>query len=84
MTLKELKESKQIPNIGDSELFKIVGEMLGAQTGLGYMIIDSRNQLRIDILLAVIITIGIIGMLINLAFGVIEKQTSRRYGYDRD
>lgn len=62
----------------------VVGEMLGAQTGLGYMIIDSRNQLRIDILLAVIITIGIIGMLINLAFGVIEKQTSRRYGYDRD
>ena len=62
----------------------VVGEMLGAQTGLGYMIIDSRNQLRIDILLAVIITIGIIGMLINLAFGVIEKQTSRRYGYDRN
>lgn len=62
----------------------VVGEMLGAQTGLGYMIIDSRNQLRIDILLAVIITIGIIGMLINLAFGIIEKQTSRRYGYDRD
>ena len=62
----------------------VVGEMLGAQTGLGYMIIDSRNQLRIDILLAVVITIGVIGMLINLAFGVIEKQTSRRYGYDRD
>lgn len=62
----------------------VVGEMLGAQTGLGYMIIDSRNQLRIDILIATIITIGIIGMIINTIFGYIEKVVSRRYGYDRD
>ncbi|WP_458396414.1 ABC transporter permease [Campylobacter sp.] len=62
----------------------VVGEMLGAQTGLGYMIIDSRNQLRIDILIATIITIGVIGMIINTIFGYIEKVVSRRYGYDRD
>lgn len=62
----------------------VVGEMLGAQTGLGYMIIDSRNQLRIDILIATIITIGIIGMIINTIFGYIETVVSRRYGYDRD
>ena len=62
----------------------VVGEMLGAQTGLGYMIIDSRNQLRIDILIATIITIGIIGMIINTIFGYIEKVVSRRYGYDRN
>ena len=34
MTLKELKESKQIPNIGDSELFKIVGEIIGGNTSI--------------------------------------------------
>ena len=62
----------------------VVGEMLGAQTGLGYMIIDSRNQLRIDILIATIITIGIIGMISNTIFGYIEKVVSRRYGYDRN
>lgn len=62
----------------------VVGEMLGAQTGLGYMIIDSRNQLRIDILIATITTIGIIGMIINTIFGYIEKVVSRRYGYDRN
>lgn len=62
----------------------VVGEMLGAQTGLGYMIIDSRNQLRIDIIIATIITIGIIGMIINTIFGYIEKVVSRRYGYDRN
>lgn len=62
----------------------VVGEMLGAQTGLGYMIIDSRNQLRIDILIATIITIGVIGMIINTIFGYIEKVVSRRYGYDRN
>lgn len=62
----------------------VVGEMLGAQTGLGYIIIDSRNQLRIDILIATIITIGIIGMIINALFIYIEKAVSRRYGYDRN
>ena len=62
----------------------VVGEMLGAQTGLGYIIIDSRNQLRIDILIATIITIGIIGMIINALFGYIEKVVSRKYGYDRN
>ena len=62
----------------------VVGEMLGAQTGLGYIIIDSRNQLRIDILIATIITIGVIGMIINALFGYIEKVVSRRYGYDRN
>ena len=62
----------------------VVGELLGAQTGLGYIIIDSRNQLRIDILIATIITIGIIGMIINALFGYIEKVVSRKYGYDRN
>lgn len=62
----------------------VVGEMLGAQTGLGYIIIDSRNQLRIDILIATIITIGIIGMIINALFGYVEKVVSRKYGYDRN
>ena len=62
----------------------VVGEMLGAQTGLGYIIIDSRNQLRIDNLIATIITIGIIGMIINALFGYIEKVVSRKYGYDRN
>ncbi|WP_096023529.1 ABC transporter permease [Campylobacter lanienae] len=62
----------------------VVGEMLGAQTGLGYIIIDSRNQLRIDILIATITTIGVIGMIINALFGYIEKVVSRKYGYDRN
>ena len=31
MTIKELKESKQLPQIEDSELLKIVNEILGEQ-----------------------------------------------------
>lgn len=47
MTLKELKESKQIPNIGDSELFKIVGEILGENTSvdsLDFVLEDSMAE----------------------------------------
>ncbi len=62
----------------------VVGEMLGAQTGLGYLIIDARNQLRIDIVLAVICVIGVVGWVINQLFCLIEKQISRKFGYDKN
>ncbi|CAM2762164.1 taurine transport system permease TauC [Campylobacter hyointestinalis] len=62
----------------------VVGEMLGAQTGLGYLIIDARNQLRIDIVLAVICVIGVVGWAINQLFCLIEKQISRKFGYDKN
>ncbi len=62
----------------------VVGEMLGSQTGLGYLIIDARNQLRIDSVLAVICVIGCIGWLINGFFHMLERRISRRFGYDKD
>ncbi|CZE49176.1 ABC transporter permease [Campylobacter geochelonis] len=58
----------------------VVGEMAGAQTGLGYMIIDARNQLRTDIVIAVIITIGAVGYAINLVFLWFEKRIAKRFG----
>lgn len=62
----------------------VVGEMLGAQTGLGYLIIDARNQLDIASVLGLIFIIGLIGMGINAFFGFIESKMKKRYGYDKD
>ena len=47
MTIKELKESKQIPNIDDSELFKIIGGMMGENSSvdsLDFVLEDSMAE----------------------------------------
>ena len=58
----------------------VVGEMVGAQSGLGYLIIDARNQLRIDSVMAVIFVIGVIGIVINFIFSLIERYAGERLG----
>lgn len=62
----------------------VVGEMVGAQTGLGYLIIDARNQLEIPAVLGLIFIIGIIGMMINALFNAIELYFTKRFGYDKN
>jgi|SRR5699024_10974818 len=57
--------------IGTAWIFLVAGEMIGAQSGLGYLIVDARNTLDLDIVLAGIATIGICGFLLDrfIAFG---------------
>ncbi|PAF43689.1 ABC transporter permease [Helicobacter sp. 11S02629-2] len=58
----------------------VVGEMVGAQSGLGYMIIDQRNLLQTDGIIAAMVVIGIIGYCLHLIFERIEKAIKRRLG----
>lgn len=51
--------------LGTAWIFLVCGDMTGAQTGLGYLIIDARNNLRTDILLTDITVIGIIGLFLD-------------------
>ena len=60
--------------LGTSWIFLVSGEMVGTQSGLGYMIIDARNNLRTDILLSTMVVIGFIGFLLDLLIGKIEKK----------
>ena len=58
----------------------MAGEMVGAQSGLGYQIIDARNNVRADLLLATIFVIGIIGLLLDFLLGIVEKKVLRAWG----
>jgi NitT/TauT family transport system permease protein len=58
----------------------VAAEMVGMSSGLGFMILDARNFLRTDIVIAGMIVIGCIGFLIDLAFGLIEKKVKQLYG----
>lgn len=66
--------------LGTAWIFLVAGEMVGAQSGLGYQIIDARNNIRADILLATILVIGIIGILLDGLLKFIEKQIFKVWG----
>lgn len=54
--------------------------MVGAQSGLGFLIIDARNNLRADLLMAAIITIGVLGLCLDSGVRLIETAVNRRWG----
>lgn len=66
--------------VGTAWIFLVSGEMIGAQSGLGYMIIDARNLLRLDLVLAGIIFIGISGLVLDRLVRSLEKWMERKWG----
>ena len=56
------------------------GEMLGAQTGLGFLIVDARNFLRTDQILAGMLTIGLLGLAIDRLMSAGERRLRRIWG----
>ncbi|MDR0932277.1 MAG: ABC transporter permease [Victivallales bacterium] len=59
--------------LGSAWVFLVPAEMIGAQSGLGYMIVDARNNMRTDQLLSAMVVIGIIGLLLDLSIARGEK-----------
>jgi len=65
--------------LGTAWVFLVAGEMVGTQSGLGYLIIDSRNNMRVDTLVATMIVIGIIGLLLDTLIKYFEKKIFNRW-----
>lgn len=66
--------------IGTSWIFLVSGEMVGSQSGLGYLIVDSRNTLRLDLVLSGIVFIGLCGLLLDRAVRAFERWVGRKWG----
>ncbi|WP_020619522.1 ABC transporter permease [Paenibacillus daejeonensis] len=66
--------------IGTAWIFLVSGEMVGAQSGLGFLIIDSRNTLRMDLVMAGIVFIGICGLLLDRAVRLFEHWVGSHWG----
>jgi NitT/TauT family transport system permease protein len=66
--------------IGSAWVFLVAGEMLGVRSGLGYLIIDSRNNLRTDLVLVGIILIGLSGLAIDRIIGLAERRVKQYWG----
>ncbi|HXY87701.1 MAG TPA: ABC transporter permease [Candidatus Acidoferrales bacterium] len=66
--------------IGSAWVFLVAGEMMGVRSGLGYLIVDSRNYLRTDLVLVGIVFIGIMGLLIDRVVGAAERYVKKQWG----
>ncbi len=55
----------------------IVTEMIGARSGLGFMIIDAEYTFKTERMFAGIFTIGLIGFFLNEVMVLIERRFTR-------
>lgn len=58
--------------LGTAWIFLVAGEMVGSQSGLGYLIVDARNMLNLPNVLAGIIVIGVLGLLLDRLITIIQ------------
>ena len=70
--------------LGTAWIFLVAGEMVGAQSGLGYLIIDARNNIRADRLMGAMLLIGLIGLMLDSLMSGGEKFVLSRFGGGAD
>jgi NitT/TauT family transport system permease protein len=66
--------------VGAAWVYLVAGEMLGARSGLGFLIIDARNFLRTDLILMAMALVGLIGFAIDRSVARIERNLDSRWG----
>jgi NitT/TauT family transport system permease protein len=70
--------------LGVAWLVVVAAEMIALRSGLGYMIMDSRNAgNRYDLVIAGMIIIGVIGLMLDGAMRLLEGLKSVRWRYVR-
>ncbi|SRR3989339_21785 len=68
-------------SLGVSWIIVVAAEMVGMSSGLGYMILDARNFLRTDLIIAGMFVIGIIGFTLDRLLTLIEVQVKRIFSF---
>jgi NitT/TauT family transport system permease protein len=68
--------------LGIAWLVVVAAEMVAVDSGLGYLVIDSRNSgKRYDLVVAAMLLIGVIGLILDIGFRRLEKIKSVRWGF---
>jgi NitT/TauT family transport system permease protein len=68
---------------GLSWLVVVAAEMIAGRDGLGFAVWDARNGLRIDLLGAAMVAIGLIGVVLDRLLVRLTRIPSVRWGYER-
>lgn len=61
-------------------LVVVAAEMIAVQSGLGYLILDSRNALRMDYIMVGMVVIGLIGLLLDYIMRQLMRIESAAWG----
>jgi NitT/TauT family transport system permease protein len=70
--------------IGVAWLVVVAAEMIALRSGLGYLIMDSRNAgNRYDLVVASMIIIGLIGLMLDGATRLLERLNTVKWRYVR-
>ena len=68
--------------LGIAWLVVVAAEMIAVDSGLGYLVIDSRNSgKRYDLVVAAMLMIGIIGLVLDFSVRRVERIKSVRWGF---
>ncbi|HEY6928894.1 MAG TPA: ABC transporter permease [Thermoanaerobaculia bacterium] len=68
--------------LGVAWIVVVAAEMIAVDSGLGYLVIDSRNAgKRYDLVVAAMLTIGIIGLLLNSLVQRVSRLRAVRWGF---
>ncbi len=55
----------------------VIGEWVGAQRGLGYLMIQANARLKVDLVFAAILWLSVMGLLLWFGVGWLEKRSTR-------
>lgn len=69
--------------IGVAWMVVVAAEMIAVRSGLGFLIIDARNGLRMDLVVCGMIVVGVIGIGIDALFARLAKLPSVRWGFEQ-
>jgi sulfonate transport system permease protein len=65
--------------LAQSWLFLVAAELIASSSGLGFLLIDSQNNGRVDRILLAIILLALLGKTTDGAIGLFERWSSRRW-----
>lgn len=67
-------------SLGIAWLVVVAAEMIAVKSGLGYLILDSRNALRMDYVMDAMIAIGVIGICLDRVISQLSRIKSVSWG----
>lgn len=70
-------------SLGVAWMVVVAAEMIAVKSGLGFLILDARNALRIDYVVVAMVTIGLIGLLLDSTMTRLEHLESVRWQFER-
>ncbi len=66
--------------LAQSWLFLVAAELIASSMGLGFLLVDSQNNGRVDRMWLTIILLGVLGKTTDALIGVLERYLLRRWG----